>query len=86
MPILPALDATLAALGTVAGVLTFGGEALYFWLKSGIDPMRVLTADLTFRLGPRPGWVVLAIALAVPLAAWLRRSVSAPPAIRRAPS
>jgi sulfoxide reductase heme-binding subunit YedZ len=75
----------LGLLALLVGVVTFGGEALYFWQKSGVDPWRVLAADLSLRLGPRPGWIVLGIALAVALAAALRR-ITGPAAGRPAAS
>jgi methionine sulfoxide reductase heme-binding subunit len=48
-----------------AGLLTAGGEALYFRLAMGIDPMLILSADLSLDVGLRPGWVVFAVGLAV---------------------
>lgn len=65
----------LAILALAAGVLTAAGEAAYYGLFTGIDPMRVLNANWT-QLGLRPGWVVLEIALAVAALALLRQVVS----------
>lgn len=59
----------IAGLGVVAGTLTALGEAAYFWIKLGVDPSRVLGADLSLDLmlatGIRPAWVVLAITLSL---------------------
>ena len=48
-----------AALGTAVG------EAVYFWISVGVDPMRVLAANLTLQTGVRPAWVVLAAGLII---------------------
>ncbi|MGD9537856.1 MAG: sulfite oxidase heme-binding subunit YedZ [Alphaproteobacteria bacterium] len=63
----------VASLAPVAAALTIGGEALYFWLHRGIDPMRVLAANLSLAGGLRPGLIVLAVGAALALAALLRR-------------
>jgi sulfoxide reductase heme-binding subunit YedZ len=52
-------------LGTGAGLATAGGEALYFRLAMGVDPMLILSADLSLAVGLRPGWVVFLVGLAV---------------------
>jgi sulfoxide reductase heme-binding subunit YedZ len=65
----------LAILALAAGVLTAAGEAAYYGLFTGIDPMRVLHANW-LQLGLRPGWVVLEITLAVAVLALLRQVVS----------
>jgi methionine sulfoxide reductase heme-binding subunit len=70
----PLLALVLLALGATAA--TALGEAVYFWLKLGVDPMRVLAANWTFVAGPRPGFFVLLAALAVILAAVLRRAAA----------
>jgi len=58
-------------LGLAAGLATAAGEAAYFRLGLGIDPALILSANLTLDVGLRPGWVVLAVGLAVTaLAAW----------------
>jgi sulfoxide reductase heme-binding subunit YedZ len=62
----------VGALGLAAGLATFAGEALYYWLKTGVDPLWVLSASLTFAAGIRPGWIVLAATAAVTLAMALR--------------
>jgi sulfoxide reductase heme-binding subunit YedZ len=63
----PVLLAVLAALGTAVG------ESIYYWIKLGVTPDRVLAANLMFTPAIRPAWVVLAICLAVALAGILRQ-------------
>jgi methionine sulfoxide reductase heme-binding subunit len=73
-------------LGAGSGLLTAGGEAIYFRLAMGIDPLLILAADLTLDVGLRPGWVVFAIGLAVTaLAAW-RELVRRPAPARLRPA
>jgi len=64
----PAILALLAACGTAIG------ESIYYWIKVGAPPARVLAANLTFTPGIRPAGVVLAICLAVALAGILRQA------------
>jgi sulfoxide reductase heme-binding subunit YedZ len=52
-------------IGAGSGLLTAAGEALYFRLVMGIDPLLILSADLSLDAGLRPGWVVFAVGLAV---------------------
>jgi sulfoxide reductase heme-binding subunit YedZ len=52
-------------LGAGAGLATAGGEALYFRLAMGVDPILILSADLSLAVGLRPGWVVFLVGLAV---------------------
>jgi sulfoxide reductase heme-binding subunit YedZ len=59
---LPVWAIFLIAAGS--GLLTAAGEALYFRLVMGIDPLLILSADLSLDVGLRPGWVVLAVGLA----------------------
>ena len=70
----------LVLLAVAATLLTFGGEAVYYWAKVGVDPLRVLAADFSLRTGLRPGWFVFAITAAVPLAASLRAVIWRAPA------
>ncbi len=67
----------LAILALVAGVLTVLGEAGYYGLFTGIDPVRVLNANWQ-QLGMRPGWVVFEITLAVAAVALLRQVTRRP--------
>ena len=63
----------LLTLAVVSALATAGGEWAYYAAFTGIDPSRVLQANLTTMAGLRPAWVVLAITLSLPLAAtiWL---------------
>jgi sulfoxide reductase heme-binding subunit YedZ len=54
----------VGALSIVAAALTAVGESVYYWIKLGVSPLRVLSAYTTFAM-VRPGWVVLAIGLGV---------------------
>jgi sulfoxide reductase heme-binding subunit YedZ len=67
---------SVAALGVVAAALTGLGEAIYFWAKMGVDPLRVLRADLSLAIGIRPAWIVLATAAAITLLAMVRSLVA----------
>ena len=73
----------IAGLGIAATVLTALGEALYFRIAFGVDPMRVLGADFSLQTGVRPAVIVFAFAVIVTLAGALRSYVS-PPAGGRA--
>jgi sulfoxide reductase heme-binding subunit YedZ len=55
----------LALLAAGAGTLSALGEALYFHLRTGVPPLRLLEAHLTLATGLRPGWIVLGAGLAV---------------------
>lgn len=70
--------AWVGALGIAAAVLTALGEALYFYLTLGVDPMRVLNANLSLDTGLRPAIVVLGLGLAVTLAGAVRAWVPGP--------
>ncbi len=62
-----------AVLGVGAGVATALGESVYYWIKLGVAPDRVLAANLVFTAGPRPGWIVAAICLGFVLAGFARK-------------
>jgi sulfoxide reductase heme-binding subunit YedZ len=57
----------LAGLGLGVGLLTAGGEALYYFLKLGVGhflklgvgPLMILAANLSLGAGFRPAWGVL---------------------------
>ncbi len=66
----------VGALGLVAAALTGAGEAFYFWLAFGADPLRVIAANWSLDLGVRPAPIVLALAMAVTAAGALRRLVA----------
>jgi sulfoxide reductase heme-binding subunit YedZ len=68
----------VGALGVGSGVLTALGEAAYFWIAYGVDPMRVVAVNWSLMTGVRPGLVVLALGLAVALAGLVRGLFVAP--------
>lgn len=72
----------LGPLGIVAAILTGLGEAGYFWVVRGVDPLRVIPANWSLLTGVRPAAVVFGLALAV-MAAGLVRTLIALPAKRR---
>jgi sulfoxide reductase heme-binding subunit YedZ len=62
----------VTGLAPIAAALTALGEAAYFRLAYGVDPMRVLDANLSLVTGIRPAPIVLALGLAVAAAGALR--------------
>ena len=54
-----------ALLGIAVAVLTASGEAAYFWIAYGADPMLVIAANWSLDTGMRPAVVVLALTEAV---------------------
>jgi sulfoxide reductase heme-binding subunit YedZ len=69
----------LGGLTLAAGALTALGEAVYYWLKTGVDPRLVLGVNFSLATGIRPGVVVLGVgaavtALAALRALWLKRA------------
>ena len=72
----------VGALGVAAAVLTALGEAAYFWVAYGVDPLRVIAANWSLVTGVRPAVIVLGLALAV-TAAGAVRGLMALPAKRR---
>ncbi|HEX9462483.1 MAG TPA: protein-methionine-sulfoxide reductase heme-binding subunit MsrQ [Alphaproteobacteria bacterium] len=69
--------AAVGALSLAAGAATAVGESIYYWIKVGVNPTRVLSAYLTFATW-RPGWIVLAIGLSVTIAGAVRALTSKP--------
>ena len=55
----------VGAVGAAAAVLTAVGEAAYFRIAFGVDPLRVVAANWSLVTGLRPAAVVLGLALAV---------------------
>jgi sulfoxide reductase heme-binding subunit YedZ len=55
----------LTALSVACALLTAVLEALWFGVKTGVDPWRVLDANLALDIEIRPAWWVLAATLAV---------------------
>jgi sulfoxide reductase heme-binding subunit YedZ len=68
----------VGALGVVAAVLTALGEAAYFWVAYGVDPMRVVAANWSLMTGVRPAAIVLGLGLAVTAAGVLRGLATLP--------
>ena len=56
---------SLVALAVVVSVLIFAGEAIGIGIAFHVSPMRVFETVFDFDIGIRPGWQVLAAALAV---------------------
>lgn len=81
---LPARLATrflgLAVLAVSATLATVVFEAAWYGLVNGLDPLRVLAANLDLDLAPRPAHKVLIASLLVMLAVGLRRLA---PAVKR---
>ncbi len=59
-------------LALASGILTAFGEALYYWLKLGAPPARLLQATLAIDVAIRPAWWVLGITLALCIAGAIR--------------
>jgi sulfoxide reductase heme-binding subunit YedZ len=64
----------LAILAVTATLCTVVFEAGWYWLVNGIDPLRVLPANLDPELAPRPAHKVLVVSLLVIVAVALRRA------------
>ncbi|MFH3478498.1 protein-methionine-sulfoxide reductase heme-binding subunit MsrQ [Xanthobacter variabilis] len=69
----------LALLSVLAAVLTAGVEVAWYGLATRVDPWLVAQANLTFDIGPRPAWWVLAGGLVVAVLAALRQRWMVPP-------
>jgi sulfoxide reductase heme-binding subunit YedZ len=57
--------AWVGALSLIAPALTALGEAAYFWIALGVDPVRVLSANWSLVAGWRPAVIVLGLGLSV---------------------
>lgn len=64
----------LAACAVAAGLATALMEFTWYGLATGVDPFRVLSANLVFAYGLRPAWIVVAVGLAVALIPWIRQA------------
>ncbi len=60
----PSTTRTLAALAIIAALLTAALEALWYLLATGVDPVRILNANLDFEYSIRPMWWILMAGLA----------------------
>jgi hypothetical protein len=69
--------AGLFLLAAAATLVTVVFEAAWYGLVNGIDPMRVLAANLDPELVPRPAQKVLAVSLLVIVLVALRRGLAA---------
>jgi sulfoxide reductase heme-binding subunit YedZ len=69
--------AGLFLLAAAATLVTVAFEASWYGLVNGIDPMRVLAANLDPELVPRPAQKVLAVSLLVIVLVALRRGLAA---------
>jgi sulfoxide reductase heme-binding subunit YedZ len=63
-----------AILALLAGLATATGEAIYYWIKLGVPPLRVLEAQFMFTPSVRPAWIALAICLAAAIAGIARHA------------
>jgi sulfoxide reductase heme-binding subunit YedZ len=63
----------VAVLGVAVAVLTASGEAAYFWIAYGADPMMVIAANWSLDIGIRPAVVVLALTEAIAAVGVVRR-------------
>jgi sulfoxide reductase heme-binding subunit YedZ len=68
--------AWVAGLSVAAALLTALGEALYFGVAMGADPLRVLAVNFSLMTGTRPAIVVLLTTLALTAAAGIRNLVA----------
>lgn len=68
----------VGALGPAVAILTALGEAAYFWIAYGADPMRVVAANWSLATGIRPAVVVFGLALAITAAGALRGRFALP--------
>jgi len=66
----------LLALALAAGVLTVIAETLYLAARTRAPIGRILDAQLSLAVGLRPGWIVLAIGLAVAVVALVRTAAA----------
>lgn len=63
----------LATCAVAAALLTATIEFTWYGLATGVDPFRVLKANLVFAYGLRPAWLVLIVGLIVALLPWLKQ-------------
>lgn len=63
---------TLAISAIAAGLMTALIEFAWYGIATGVDPVRVLKANLVFAYGLRPAWIVLIVGLVAALLPWIR--------------
>lgn len=71
----PPSTAWLAGLAVAAGLFMAVGEAAYYWILMGTDPLLVLDANLGTFAGLRPSWIVLAVTFTIAVAGALRNGL-----------
>jgi sulfoxide reductase heme-binding subunit YedZ len=69
--------AVLAICGLIAGLTTALMEFAWYGIATGVDPFRVLKANLVFAYGLRPAWIVLIVGIAVALLPWIKQAYAA---------
>jgi len=69
--------AVLAICGLIAGLTTALMEFAWYGIATGVDPFRVLKANLVFAYGLRPAWIVLVVGIAVALLPWIKQAYAA---------
>jgi sulfoxide reductase heme-binding subunit YedZ len=67
----------LAACAVIAGLTTAVMEFAWYGLATGVDPFRVLKANLVFAYGLRPAWIVLMVGITVALLPWIKQAYAA---------
>jgi sulfoxide reductase heme-binding subunit YedZ len=72
----------LVGLAAACGVLTAFMEVAWHAAATGVDPLRILAANLDIAYGVRPAWWVLIAGLAAAAAGWRFRLVPQRPAAR----
>jgi methionine sulfoxide reductase heme-binding subunit len=72
----------LVGLAAACGVLTAVAEVTWHAAATGVDPLRILAANLDVAYGLRPAWWVLIAGLAAAAAGWRFRLVPQHPASR----
>jgi sulfoxide reductase heme-binding subunit YedZ len=65
---------TLAVSAIAASLLTAATEFAWYGLATGVDPLRVLKANLAVAYGFRPAVIVLLVGLAVALIPWAKQA------------
>ncbi|WP_119392230.1 sulfite oxidase heme-binding subunit YedZ [Taklimakanibacter lacteus] len=63
---------TLAGCAVAAGLATALIEFAWYGIATGVDPVRVLKANLAFAYGLRPAWIVLIVGLIAALLPWIK--------------
>lgn len=64
---------TLATCAILAAIMTAAIEFTWYGVATGVDPFRVLKANLVFAYGLRPAWIVVLVGLGVGLIPWIKQ-------------